>query len=155
MEYKVKATVLEATQGSGSATVSPSVDVIGNPVTYTATPSTGYQFTRWEYAAENGAAVSLVEGYNAQSNPIKIKLPQGNLVARPFFSVSSYTAYTGVYSGNGTAYLDGNVQQKTYQYNSTVTYTAEPASGYSFVKWVQSDGSTWNHPYQYNRTFQI
>ena len=94
----------------------------GSAVTVTATPAVGYVFTNW---SENGAIVST-------SSPYQFNIA-GNRVLVANFSfqfavvVSSNPAAGGITTGGGS-----------FTAGSSVTVTATPNSGYTFVNWTEN-----------------
>jgi hypothetical protein len=102
----------------------------GQTVQFTATPSTGYQFLRWE-------------GDLAGTDPNTSMVITGPVNATAVFEPLNYNLSVAVGSGAGTVeILDANGQpiQNPVPYNSTVTFRAVPNVGFDFVQWAE-DGS--------------
>jgi len=98
----------------------------GAVVQLTATPSIGYTFTGWSGNATGSA------------NPLTI-IMDGNKNITANFTINSYTLT--VTSLNGTVVK--NPDQTSYIYGSTVTLTATPSAGYTFMGWSgDASGST-------------
>ncbi len=119
-QYTITATSANNTMGTvtGGGTYNE-----GASATLTATANTGYHFVQWN------------DG-NTQ-NPRTVTVT-ANATYTATFAPNSYTitansadATMGTVSGGGS-----------YDYNSTATLTATPASGYHFVQW--NDGNTQN-----------
>lgn len=95
----------------------------GTPVTVTASAATGYVFVSW---TENQTVVSSNPSYAFELTSDR------TLVAN--FNQMSFSITTSVNpSGGGSTIGDG-----TYTYNSSVTVSATPAQGYTFVNWTES-----------------
>ena len=118
------------TAGSGGS-VSPSVAqtvISGEEVTFTATPSNGYVFSRW---TPNG--VVLVSG-GVTSPTITVRLggnANGTLTAN----------FACIYTITPTAGTGGSVSPtgaQTVISGDEVTFTATPANGYRFKDWATS-----------------
>ncbi len=112
---------------SASPAAGGSVSGAGNftfntSVTLTATANQGYSFTSW---TENSVVVSADPSYSFNVTSAR------ELTAN--FTLNNYTVVTSVSpAGAGSATGDG-----TYAYNSPVTVTAAPSSGYRFVSWTE------------------
>ena len=95
----------------------------GSSCTLTATPATGYSFVRW---TKNGSQVSTSTSYSFTVTE-----------SASYVAVFSQNSYTISASANPTA--GGTVSGGgTYNYGSSCTLTATPATGYSFVRWTKN-----------------
>ena len=92
-------------------------------VTLSATPASGYAFVNW---TKNGTAVSTNPSYSFTVTE------DAALVAN--FSQNSYTiTATANPTAGGTVSGAGD-----YNYGASATLTANPAEGYTFVKWTKN-----------------
>jgi uncharacterized repeat protein (TIGR02543 family) len=112
----------------------------GSAVTLTATPNTGYNFSKWT----NSGGTQL-----STNNPYMFTLSSSMTVNANY----NYNEYTLTLLRDPSA--GGSVSGAgTYAYQSSVTATATPATGYTFVNWtdegdnvVSTDSSyTFNMP---------
>ena len=98
----------------------------GATCTLTATPATGYEFSKW---TKNGTQVSTNATYSFTVS--------ANATYVANFTKKSYTVTA---TANPTA--GGSVSGAgTYEYGNSCTLVATPASGYEFVNWTKN-GST-------------
>ena len=96
----------------------------GDNVTLTATANEGYTFTNW---TENGVVVNATNPYEFQVTG------ERELVAN--FSLNTYDVSAfAIPTAGGTVTGAG-----TYDHGTTVTMTANPATGYAFVNWTEND----------------
>ena len=103
----------------------------GSTCTLTATPATGYSFVRW---TKNGSQVS--------TNPSYSFTVTGNASYVAVFSLNSYTI-----SASSSPSAGGSVSGAgSYNYGSTCTLTATPATGYSFVRWTKNGSQVSTNP---------
>jgi uncharacterized repeat protein (TIGR02543 family) len=108
-------TLTTATSGSGSITAGGSYPY-GTVRSITATPGTGQTFTGW-----SGAATGT-------TNPVNVTI-DANKTLMATFTPINYTISTAVAPAAG-----GSVSGSgTYAYGSTASFTATPATGYSFT----------------------
>ena len=97
-------------------------------VTVTATPNTGYEFVRW---TKNGTTVSTDQEYSFEITA------NTSLVAH--FQVSTITyEVTATVTPNGAGTVTGT---GTYDEGATATLVATANNGYSFLHWLNQDGS--------------
>ncbi len=98
----------------------------GKTVTLTATPNSGYNFVNW---TENGTEVSTSAAYSftASANRTLVANFELKPVTKYTISASANPAEGGSVSGAGE-----------YEEGKTVTLTATPNEGYSFVKWTEN-----------------
>lgn len=95
----------------------------GSSVTLTATPNTGYTFSNW---TQGGVAQSTSPSYNFTLT--------GNRTLVANFTPNNYTV-----AGSSSPTAGGSVSGAgTFAYGSSVTVTATPNTGYTFVNWTQS-----------------
>jgi len=115
----------------------------GDDVTVSATPSEGYTFVNW---TEGGSEVSLDQNYTFTVSGNRDLV--ANFLKNTYnVSTSSSPAEGGSTSGSGL-----------YNHGETVTLTATPAQGYSFVNWTEntsevSDDSEFSFTIESNRNF--
>lgn len=123
---------------SGGTTSGGGTYSSGAQVTVTATPNTGYNFVSW---TENGNQVSASENYTFTVTS------SVNLVAN--FSAIPYTVNTSSNPINGGTASGGG----TYAYGSSVTVTAAPSNGFTFVNWTENGNQvSTNESYQFTVT---
>lgn len=103
----------------------------GSTCTLTATPATGYSFVRW---TKNGSQVS--------TNPSYSFTVTGNASYVAVFSLNSYTISVSANPSEGGTVSGGG----TYNYGSSCTLTATPATGYSFVRWTKNGSQVSTNP---------
>lgn len=119
-EYSLDVTVNP--EGVGSVEISPSKPNYhyGEIVTLTATPATGWKFTGW-----SGDATGA-------TTPLEVTITGDTNITANFSD--QYTLLTNVLPlGSGTVTRD--IIQDTYGYETQVTLTALPATGWKFDKW--------------------
>ena len=126
--YTISASASPNAGGSVSGTGSYNY---GSTCTLTATPATGYSFVRW---TKNGSQVS--------TNPSYSFTVTENASYVAVFSLNSYTISASANpSAGGTVNGAG-----TYNYGSSCTLIATPASGYSFVRWTKNGSQVSTNP---------
>ena len=128
LEYTISASASPSNGGtiSGAGTY-PS----GSTCTLTATPATGYSFVRW---TKNGSQVS--------TNPSYSFTVTGNASYVAVFSLNSYSISVSANPSAGGTVSGGG----TYNYGSSCTLTATPATGYSFVRWTKNGSQVSTNP---------
>ena len=104
----------------------------GSTVTVTATPASGYQFTGWSGAA------------SGTSNPVTITMDGNKTLTANFAQVSNPQTYTLTTTVSGSGTISRNPNASSYTSGSTVTLTANPASGYKFDGWSGAVSGTTN-----------
>ena len=126
---------------SGGKSGATSVKVTkGTSVTYTATPSSGYEFDGWyESSGGTGTKHSNNYAYTANANKtlyakFKTKTLTGTAHAGTDGTSNSSTGGT-VKCGSGAA---GSTSSATVNYGSSVTLTATVKSGFKFDGWYDS-----------------
>ena len=95
----------------------------GSTCTLTATPSTGYDFIKW---TKNGTQVSTSTSYSFTVTEA------ASFVAH--FQLQSFTINASANPNNGGTVSGGGI----YDYGSTCTLTATPATGYDFINWTKN-----------------
>jgi hypothetical protein len=114
--------------GSGTISLSPSGSTYtaGTTVTLTAIPASGYSFVNWtsDYAYLNGSS----------NNPTIITVNSNLVIIAIFHESPTYSYVTSAYGG--TVSPSGG----TFTAGTSVTLTATPSSGYSFVNWTSDYG---------------
>jgi hypothetical protein len=108
---------------SGGSTTGSGTYAIGNQVTVTAIPATGYEFLNW---TQDGNVVSTSPSYSFTT------IGSVNLIAN--FGVIQFTVTTSsnpVAGGNTTG-------SGVYSYNASVTVTADANSGWDFTGWYEN-----------------
>ena len=124
-------------RSAGNGTVSGGgTFYLGDIVTLTATPSNGYMFDSWTFT-----------GGSSTANPLSYEIRQemlGTSVTYTANFVSNSATIVVRSGGNGTVSGGG-----TYQLGDTVTISATPSSGYSFINWTFTGGSSNVNPLSY------
>jgi len=108
----------------GSVAKSPLQDEYapGTAVTLTATPASGYAFTRWE------------GDLTGTANPAAVTMDAAKSVVAVFSATTQYVLTVAVSpSGGGT--VTRSPDQAQYDPATVVILTATPASGYAFTRW--------------------
>ena len=95
----------------------------GQSCTVSATKATGYNFLKW---TENGTQVSTNTSYTFNVT--------GNRTLVAQFQAQSYTISASASPSNGGTVSGGGI----YTYGQSCTLTANPATGYTFVKWTKN-----------------
>ncbi len=110
----------------------------GASCTVTATPATGYNFTKW---TKNGTQVSTSASYTFTVNGAATYVAQFTKKTYTITATANPTA-GGSITGTGT-----------YEHGSSCTLTATPATGYSFVNWTSGNSQvSTNASYQFTVT---
>ena len=112
-----------ASPSNGGTTTGEGTYNYGSTCTLTATPATGYDFIKW---TKNGTQVSTNASYSFTVTEA------ANYVAH--FQLQSFIINTSANPTNGGTINGGG----TYNYGSTCTLTATPATGYDFIKWTRN-----------------
>lgn len=100
----------------------------GASCTLTATPNTGYHFVNWDTAGGD---------FVSNDNPYTFTV-KGDASFQALYAINSYTISASVDpAGGGTVSGAGN-----YNHGASVSLTATPNSGYAFVGWYDSGGSS-------------
>jgi len=133
--------VLTSLPIAGGTTTGTGTYAQGSTVTVTATAGTGYGFTNW---TENGVIVSTNTSY--QLTMAGNKALVANFSTQLTIALSSIPAAGGTTNGGGT-----------FTAGSSVTVTAIPNSGYTFVNWTEgiaivSTNASYTSPLNANRT---
>jgi YD repeat-containing protein len=103
----------------------------GSSCTLTATPNTGYAFTKW---TKNGTQVSTSASYTFTVT--------ANASYVAVFTQNSYTV-----SASASPTTGGTVSGAgTYTHGSSCTLTATPNTGYSFTKWTKNGTQVSTNP---------
>ena len=122
-------TVTVQSDGNGTASASSDSAAEGTEITLAASPNSGYRFQAWE----------VVSGGVTIRND-KFTMPAGDVTVKAVFEDVSapepvkYAVTVTVAPAQGGTAAGGG----TYDVGTSVTVTAVPASGYRFVRWVES-----------------
>jgi hypothetical protein len=111
------------TNGSGAIARNPNINAYpaGSVVTVTATPGSGWYFSKWTGGATGNA------------NPLNVTMNGNKVITGTFQPLPSYTLTT---STNGAGSISLNPQGGSYVSNTVVSATATPASGWVFLNWA-------------------
>ena len=140
----VTTSVNDAARGTASA--SPSAGTQGATVTLTATPNTGFKFTRWEIVSGN----ITLSGANSPS--ATFTMPNTAVSVRAVFDTANTVNATANNNVLGTA----TTNLLTPTLGATVTLTAAPNTGSRFLRWeVVSGGVTLSNPNARTTTFTM
>lgn len=117
---------LTATPTLGGVTDGEGTFAQASAVTVSATPNTGYIFTNW---TDNGVIVSTSSSYQFTMAGNKALVANFKLIPASQFAVvlTSSPAIGGTTSGSGA-----------YNAGTTVTVTADPNNGFTFVNWTDN-----------------
>ena len=117
-------TVVASPSNGGSVTKSPNQSsyASGTVVTLTATPASGYSFTRWE------------GDLTGTTSPATITMNGNKTVTAVFTGPTQYTLTVAASPSNGGS-VTKSPNQTQYASGTSVTLTATPASGYTFTRW--------------------
>ena len=96
----------------------------GSTCTLSATPATGYDFIKW---TKNGTQVSTSANYS-------FTVTEETSAYVGHFQLQSFTITPSANPSNGGTITGSG----TYNYGSTCTLTATPATGYDFIKWTKN-----------------
>ena len=128
----IPTTVITVTSGTGGTATGSGTYYLGDTVTLTATPDSGYRFVNWTSSGPGGSATHV-------GNPLifDIQAPMlnqsvtytANFELIPTLNVTVTSGTGGSATGGGTYYL-----------GDTVTLTATPDRGYNFVNWTIPGG---------------
>jgi hypothetical protein len=118
-------TVTVSPSGGGSVAKSPDQTqfAAGAVVTLTASPASGYQFTRWQGGATGTA------------NPATVTMNANTNVTAVFTPTAPQHTLTVTISPAGGGSVAKSPDQTQYGAGTVVTLTATPASGYQFTRW--------------------
>ncbi len=139
------AVILSSSPAAGGTTTGSGPYNAGSSVTVTVTPNNGYTFTNW---TENGNVVSTSSSYQFNLSANRTLVANFKVIAASQFAVilSSNPAAGGMTTGSGA-----------YNAGSSVTVTATPNNGYTFVSWtdngtIASTSPTYTFALNANRT---
>jgi hypothetical protein len=118
-------TVTVSPAGGGSVAKSPDQTqfAAGAVVTLTASPASGYQFTRWQGGATGTA------------NPTTITMNGNTSVTAVFTATTAQYTLTVAASPTTGGSVAKSPDRAQYAAGTVVTLTANPASGYQFTRW--------------------
>ncbi|MDY2943047.1 MAG: C10 family peptidase [Paludibacteraceae bacterium] len=116
-------------EGQGTVTVSPEQTQYeaGTTVTLIAVPEEGWHFKQWEDYTTNATRMLTITEDKTVTATFEEDTPE-----------PTYYTLTVNTEGNGTVTV--SPEQTQYEAGTTVTLTATPDAGYTFTKWVLSDG---------------
>jgi hypothetical protein len=130
---------------AGGTTTGSGSHAAGSSVTVTASPNAGYAFINW---TESGVIVSASSGYSFMLNANRTLVANFKLITGSQFAVilSSNPVGGGTTAGSGL-----------YNAGSSVTVTANPNIGYTFINWtdngiIASTSSSYTFPLNASRT---
>jgi hypothetical protein len=130
---------------AGGTTTGSGSHAAGSSVTVTASPNAGYAFINW---TESGVIVSASSSYSFMLNANRTLVANFKLISGSQFAVilSSNPATGGTTAGAGL-----------YNAGSSITVTANPNIGYSFINWtdngvIASTSSSYTFALNANRT---
>lgn len=122
-----------STEGSGSVTKNPSKTEYceGTDVILTANAEPGWQFAGWSGSITGTA------------NPVTVRIDGNKVIKATFTPLPTYTLDVAVLPA-GSGSVSKNPDASTYWQGSSVTLTANAASGYRFGGWLGSASGTAN-----------
>ena len=134
VNYSFAAAVNDETMGT--ATVSATEASAGETVTFTATANEGYHFVGWTYADGETASTEAIYSVEADSN----------LTLTAVFAINVYTMSASV---NDADMGSATANPASVNHGGSVTFTATPATGYVFVKWINAAGDSLSNEASY------
>jgi uncharacterized repeat protein (TIGR02543 family) len=117
-----------STVGSGTVDRNPDLTgyLPGTDVTLTATPATGWSFVSWS------------GGAGGSTNPVSVAM-SGDRNVTATFAVNQYVLTTAVV---GSGSIVKQPDQASYTHGTTVSLTAQPATGWHFLGWSGAASGT-------------
>jgi uncharacterized repeat protein (TIGR02543 family) len=147
--------VITVTPTGAGTTVGQGTYNYGSSVQATATPATGYNFTKWVLDTGDERTANPLTGININGN----RTVQAVFTPKTY-SISANAAYRVNESGDFTTGTTGGTVSGggTYTHGNSVSLKATPATGYSFAGWYEGANQTSpNTSYTFtvtsNRTF--
>lgn len=126
--------VITVTPTGAGTTVGQGTYNYGSSVQATATPATGYNFTKWVLDTGDERTANPLTGININRN----RTVQAVFTSKTY-SISANAAYRVNESGDFTTGTTGGTVSRggTYTHGDSVSLKATPATGYSFVGWYE------------------
>lgn len=126
--------VITVTPTGAGTTVGQGTYNYGSSVQATATPATGYNFTKWVLDTGDERTANPLTGININRN----RTVQAVFTPKTY-SISANAAYRVNESGDFTTGTTGGTVSRggTYTHGDSVSLKATPATGYSFVGWYE------------------
>jgi len=122
-QYTLTVAVSPSNGGAVARSPNQAQYAAGTVVTLTATPSAGYEFTRWAGDVNGG------------SNPAPVTMSANRSVSAVFTSTTPMYALAVAVSPATGGTVARSPQQDEYAPGTGVTLTAAPAAGYEFTRW--------------------
>lgn len=131
--------VITVTPTGAGTTVGQGTYNYGSSVQATATPATGYNFTKWVLDTGDERTANPLTGININGN----RTVQAVFTPKTY-SISANAAYRVNESGDFTTGTTGGTVSGggTYTHGNSVSLTATPATGYSFAGWYEGANQT-------------
>ena len=142
LNVKAQTTATVAVLSSVGGTTTPAGGTtpsytIGQDQTFTATPSSGWQFFYWIVTTAAGSTTyttsSLTWNVTGAGSVQAMFLPTTNATEAPT-SAGTSSIFVELSAGGSTVPKEGTTQ--SYAIGSTQTFAATPGSGFTFVCWV-------------------
>ena len=126
--------VITVTPTGAGTTVGQGTYNYGSSVQATATPATGYNFTKWVLDTGDERTANPLTGININGN----RTVQAVFTPKTY-SISANAAYRVNESGDFTTGTTGGTVYggRTYTHGDSVSLKATPATGYSFAGWYE------------------
>ena len=126
--------VITVTPTGAGTTVGQGTYNYGSSVQATATPATGYNFTKWVLDTGDERTANPLTGINIDRN----RTVQAVFTPKTY-SISANAAYRVNESGDFTTGTTGGTVSggRTYTHGDSVSLKATPATGYSFAGWYE------------------
>lgn len=126
--------VITVTPTGAGTTVGQGTYNYGSSVQATATPATGYNFTKWVLDTGDERTANPLTGININGN----RTVQAVFTPKTY-SISANAAYRVNESGDFTTGTTGGTVSggRTYTHGNSVSLKATPATGYSFAGWYE------------------
>ena len=114
----------------GTLSVNKTSANVGDEITVTATPASGYKLTKLTYTPADGSAQDITE-------TLKFNMPAADVTVDAVFTANRYTVTAPRTITGGSVTVDpSTVSTEGVHKDTSVTITATPSSGYKFVKWT-------------------
>lgn len=127
---KISRTITVNAGTGGTASANKATAGYGDSVTLTATPSSGYAFSKW---TTTGGTLA-----DATSATTTLTMPNANVtVTASFVAVTSHITIEQNPSGSGTI----SQSSGDYTIGSTISLTATASENYRFDRWICGNGS--------------
>jgi len=134
--------VLASVGGTTSPAAGSQTETVGQSVSFTATPSSGWQFFYWIVTTAAGSTTyttnPLSWSVTGEGSVQAMFLPSRNATATHVGAGTS-SIYFETSAGGSTSPKEGTTQSETN--GKTATFTATPGTGFTFLCWIVAPAS--------------